>query len=131
MDIQQLSQKIRSLRELNDLRQDEMADRMSISTSCYAKIEQGKRADLGIIELQKIAQIFNLDLVDLLQIDKYTVSITNNNQRDGTQYNHNYCGTQTQSELQLSLLHKDEMIEQLKQELNTLRDIISILKNKE
>lgn len=132
MDICQLSQKIRQLREFNQLTQDEMADKLSVSTSTYAKIEQGRRADLGVLELEKIAQIFDMDLINLLQVEKYTISITNNHQKDGTQYNHNHCEHQAnnQSELQLMLSCKDEIISQLKQELNTLRDVIYLLKNK-
>lgn len=132
MDIHQLSQKIRSLREINHLTQDDMADKLSISTSSYAKIEQGQRMDLGVIELEKIAQIFNMDLVTLLQAEKYTVSIINNNHKDGTQYNHNYSGypVTNSSELQLLLSHKDEMIIQLKRQVETLTDIVNTFKSK-
>lgn len=130
MNIKLISQKVKQLRELHHLTQDDMAHQLNVSTSSYAKIEQGQRVDLGIVELEKIAQIFNMDLVEFLQTEKYTISITNHNQNDGTQYNHNYCGHQSTEQLQLSLSHKEEIITQLKQELQTLRDVIEILKAK-
>ncbi|MDO4442111.1 MAG: helix-turn-helix transcriptional regulator [Moraxella sp.] len=141
MNILELSQKVKKLRELNQLTQEEMAHQLNISTSAYAQIEQGRRKDLGVNELEKIAQIFNMALSQLIEIEKYTVSINNNNNKDGIQYNSNYYGVGGNSfevrELTLRLEHKDDIIKRqeqelliLRQELTTMQGIIKILKNK-
>ena len=56
-----LNEKLRQLRETNHWSQEEMAERMSMSPSGYAKIERGE-TKLNIEKLQTIAQIFNIDI---------------------------------------------------------------------
>jgi len=43
VNIMQINEKIKKVRELSRLTQEEMASRLNMSTNGYAKIEQGKR----------------------------------------------------------------------------------------
>lgn len=141
----EIYQKIRYLREINQLSQEEVAEQLGMSVTGYAKIERGETKDIGILKLEKIAHIFNIDLIQLLQSEKYIVSINNNNNQNGTQYNSNYYATpidtaiqveQSIKTLSLELTHKDEiiknkdvLIEQLQKELVTLKELIDLFKN--
>ena len=61
--------KLRMLREQNKLSQEEVAEQLSMSPSGYAKIERGE-TKLYLDKLEKIAHIFNIDVVDLINNDK-------------------------------------------------------------
>lgn len=61
--------KIRVMRELFQLSQEDMAGRMNMSPSGYAKIERGQTR-LQYDKLVRIAQIFNMNLSDLVDDDK-------------------------------------------------------------
>ncbi len=60
-----IQEKIRTLREINHLTQEQMAEELEISKNSYAKIEQGK-TKLNIERLQQIAHIFNINVADLI-----------------------------------------------------------------
>ena len=64
-----LNQKIRTIREQNALSQEDMATKMNMSVNGYAKIERGE-TKLRLDKLEQIAQIFNLDIVELLSSDQ-------------------------------------------------------------
>ena len=61
--------KIRMMRELRQLSQEDMAEKMNMSPSGYAKIERGETR-LQYDKLVQIAQIFNVSLSDLVDNDK-------------------------------------------------------------
>ncbi len=63
-----IQDKIRTLREINHLTQEDMAEELAISKNSYAKIEQGK-TKLNIERLQQIANIFNINVADLVGSD--------------------------------------------------------------
>lgn len=64
----EINDKVRALRELNHLSQEEMAEKLGMSTNGYAKIERGQRR-LDIPKLEQIATVFEMDLIDLLSFD--------------------------------------------------------------
>ena len=57
--------KIRVMREINQWSQEEMAEKLAMSANGYAKIERGQ-TNINIEKLKQIAQIFNIDMVDLI-----------------------------------------------------------------
>ncbi len=61
--------KIRMMREFRQLSQEDMAEKMNMSPSGYAKIERGETR-LQYDKLVQIAQIFNVSLSDLVDNDK-------------------------------------------------------------
>lgn len=70
--------KLHMLRIENHLTQEEMAEKLHLSTSAYCKIEYGE-TDLTLTRLNKIAQIFKLSPSTLFKIicgdDQKDVSI--------------------------------------------------------
>lgn len=60
-----IHEKIKHLREFNHWTQEEMAERMCMSPSGYAKIERGE-TKLYLDKIQQIAQIFEINIFDLL-----------------------------------------------------------------
>ncbi|EER46061.1 helix-turn-helix domain-containing protein [Actinobacillus minor] len=120
--------KIRIMRELHQWSQEEMAEKMAMSPSGYAKIERGE-TKLQYDKLVQIAQIFNLSVADLIESDKGVVFCMNDNSDYiYTSYNGNNESLQFEIEkLKLQLTHKDELLTQKEKELEGLRKIIQLL----
>lgn len=115
--------KIRVMREINQWSQEDMAEKLEMSPTGYAKIEHGK-TNLTLDKLKQIAQIFNIDVVELItQNDRsFFFSIGDNTN------NHNYVGVDQalameNEKLKLLLEAKDS-------EIAALKEIIGLLKNK-
>ncbi len=120
--------KIRMMRELRQLSQEDMAEKMNMSPSGYAKIERGETR-LQYDKLVQIAQIFNVSLSDLVDNDKGVIFFMNEN-GNNTSANY-YSGDHSImfeiEKLKLQLIHKDELLDQKEKELETLRKMISLL----
>ena len=61
-----LNSKIRELRESQNWSQEEMAEKMQMSKNGYARLERGE-GKLDWEKLQKIAAIFKIDVVQLIE----------------------------------------------------------------
>ncbi|HHF4486408.1 TPA: helix-turn-helix domain-containing protein [Haemophilus influenzae] len=120
--------KICMMRELRQLLQEDMAEKMNMSPSGYAKIERGETR-LQYDKLVQIAQIFNVSLSDLVDNDKGVIFFMNKN-GNNTSANY-YSGDHSImfeiEKLKLQLIHKDELLEQKEKELEMLRKMISLL----
>ena len=120
--------KIRMMRELRQLSQEDMAEKMNMSPSGYAKIERGETR-LQYEKLVQIAQIFNVSWSDLVDNDKGVIFFMNKN-GNNTSANY-YSGDHSImfeiEKLKLQLIHKDELLEQKEKELEMLRKMISLL----
>ena len=66
-----LSHKLKVLREVNDFTQEYVASILDISQNTYSLIEKGE-TKLTIDRLEKLARLYNMDLVDLLQLNEQT-----------------------------------------------------------
>lgn len=129
-------EKIRFLRELNNLSQEDMAEKLQMSVGGYAKIERGE-SSLNLNRLEQIAQIFNLDIVELLQIGNQGFIFVN----DGDN-NTNLSFISSNDSVEINRLkdiikHKEEIIalknealEQKTKENKLLLDIIETLKTR-
>jgi len=62
----ELAFKIRRLRELQQLSQEDMAFELGISQPAYSKIERGK-TELGVHRLQRIADVLKCSTGDLME----------------------------------------------------------------
>ncbi|UOO75995.1 helix-turn-helix domain-containing protein [Neisseria sp. Dent CA1/247] len=120
----QINEKIKKVRELNQLTQEEMAMQLNMSTNGYAKIERGKTR-LNIPTLEKIATVLGIDLVDLLSIDdKSLICLVSEN----SQYSSNYYGVDNSAEIermQLMLDHKEQLLIQKEREIEALKLALS------
>lgn len=130
--------KIRTMRQINQWTQEDMADKLNISVNGYAKLENGK-TKLNLEKLQKIAQIFNIDLIELISSKERTfIGLIGDNNHNIS----NYLGTneelsQENEKLKLVILHKEELLQskselitKLIDENNALKEIIELLKKK-
>lgn len=125
-----INEKIRALREINQWSQEEMAEKMQMSKNGYARIERGE-SKLDISRLEKIAEIFNLDVVELISSEEKSLilQIIGNNGN-----NTNYGSIEENiifenEKLKLKLQYKDEIIAQKEQEITMLKEVLDLLKS--
>lgn len=129
--IMQTHEKIRHLRELKKMTQEEVADALSMSTSGYSKIERGETR-LNIDRLQKIADILEVNLFDLMPQNDSNIIYTLN----GSYYNnfHNLIyENNNQYELEkfnIIIQNKDEVIAQKDREIERLQNLLDKLSEK-
>lgn len=131
-----INEKIRQLRESRAWTQEEMANKLSMSTQGYAKIERGDtRSNLD--RLEQISEVFGIDIIELLSFgeDGQINFSDSNNDRS---FNNTFFGTSSTNHLeveiqrlQLIVAHKDETIESLKREMKLLSEMNELLKGRE
>lgn len=116
----ELHEKIRVMREINQWSQEDMAEKLEMSPTGYAKIEHGK-TNLTIDKLKQIAQIFNIDMIELIsaQDKSFFFSIGSNN---------HYVGVNQSIAIENERLK--ELLESKESEISALKEIIALLKNK-
>jgi len=130
-----VNDKVRALRELNNWSQEEVAERMQISESSYSRLERGK-SKLDLEKLEKLAAIFKIDVAELITSDgKGLILFNGENSGNHSSY---YLGHQEEliwevEKLKLQLQHekelriaKEEMLQQKNDEIQALRQILSI-----
>lgn len=125
---------IRFIREINQWSQEEMATKLHMSTGGYAKVERGE-TKLHIDKLTQIAQIFNMDVVDLIRMDETNRVFLMPDNKGCLGINYGNYGSIYQNtngeveKLTLIISHKDDIIARQTQELETLRATIALLEN--
>lgn len=128
----QLNEKVRTLRELNDFSQEEMAAKLGMSTNGYAKIERGVRR-LDIPKLNEIATVLGMDLVELVNFDvEKAVNLIHENKqsiiyqinKDSPQ--NTYFGTNELEheieKLKLTIAHQQTLLEEKQREINQITE---------
>ena len=125
-----LNQKIRTIREQNALSQEDMATKMNMSVNGYAKIERGE-TKLRLDKLEQIAQIFNLDIVELLSSDQQNVFlISEHSNLSSNNYGKSSGNDFMIEKLNLIISHKDELLQKQSDEIASLKKIIALLEQK-
>lgn len=82
-------QQLQLLRLEKNLTQEQMSEKLNLSTSAYCKIEYGE-TDLTLTRLDKIAKILNMSTLDLFsRIDK-SIKSHSHNDNDGKNDARNY-----------------------------------------
>lgn len=139
------NQKIRALREIKQWSQEEMAEKLHMSLNGYAKIERGE-TKLTLDKLEQIANLFNMDALEFMHNANKGVYFMMNDTVDN---NTVYYGIQETQTIELEKLKleiqvkenmiaykeelikaKDQLLEQKQNEINSLKEIISLLKQK-
>lgn len=134
----QIGEKIKTIRELNDLSQEEVAHKLHMSVNGYAKLERGETR-LYFDNLERIAAVLNINVIDLLSVNEKAmlclvndgVIITQKNQNNKDIYQ-NFSNDKTQVELekcQLMLEHKNDLVHQQAERIKLLEDLVQSLKN--
>lgn len=136
-------EKIRQMREEKKWSQEEIATKLNISPSGYAKIERGETG-LTLKRLEQLADILETDILHLIQNEEPQCIYQFNNENGGETNQYVYMDSKQNTDkdkeietLNLIIAHKDELIEQYQErleqqnrELENLREIIALLKNK-
>jgi transcriptional regulator with XRE-family HTH domain len=121
-------EKIRFMREAKDWSQEEMATKLNMSVSGYSKIERGE-SRAYIPKLEQIAEVLEVDLTELIAFGERHILINeNSNNHSG-----NVIGSSPElvfenQKLHLMLVHKDETIEHLRQDIARLTDMLELYK---
>lgn len=117
------SEKIKIMREMNQWTQEEVAEKLGMSTTGYAKIERGQ-TNVSVEKLKQIAQIFNLNVAQLLDDDERFVicSIGDNH----SNYS-NYFGTNEKLSLENEKLK--QLLNAKESEIEALKKVIALLEN--
>jgi transcriptional regulator with XRE-family HTH domain len=127
-------EKIRFMRQSKNWSQDEMAEKLAMSVNGYAKIEQGK-TDAHFSKLEQIAEIFDMDVVELLTVgEKNVIFLIGDNSIGSNSINTSIINSSKEltfeiQKLQLMLEHKNELLEQKDSQIAKLEKIIALMEN--
>jgi transcriptional regulator with XRE-family HTH domain len=128
-----LAERIKFMRNFYGWSQEQMAEKLQLATSSYAKIERGQ-SDVTFSKLQQIVEIFGIELSDLFKLneknvfniicstDVHEVSSINIYTCDAAKFQHE------NEKLKFIVEQKDKEINLLQQHLNELREVISLFK---
>ena len=126
-----VNEKIRLIREAKGLTQEQVAEKLEMSSNAYGNIERGEN-DPKLSKLEKIAEIFEISLSDLVDLtDKGTVTINFSNQENKKSPKSKICISLPNTELEKQLLInelKDKELALQQREIENLREIIALLK---
>ena len=126
----QIYGKLRQLRKANHLSQEELALKLNMSPNGYAKIERGETR-LNIPRLEQIAEVFDMDIFELMQIDEqklvYQVNKNDNNNNNVAFNGISQDITTEIDKLKLIIGHKDELLVQKQREIEHLNKVIALL----
>ncbi len=122
-----VQEKIRSLREQNNLTQTDMAVRMNLSQNGYAKLERGE-SKLNLEKLQQLSDIFKIDITELVNTDKGVVCLFSENSTHSSNYYHSVANQEIEK-LHLIINHKDELLAQKDNEITALKKLLTMYEN--
>lgn len=122
-----INDKIRILREINNLTQDEMAEKMQMSTSGYSKIERGK-SKISMERLEQIANIFNIDVMELLtKGNGSSFYLLSESTSQSNYYGNSDSLNNEINKLKLIIQHKEELLRQKEVENSLLKTLVEAL----
>ena len=129
-----INEKIRQLREQHQLSQENMADKLGMSVTGYAKIERGEvRSNLP--RLEQISEVFDMDICELLSYGEPEKVYFNNSVTESTNSNNFLFAVGNDNlekaiqQLQLIISHKDELLAQKDKIILGLEREIALLRN--
>ncbi|RKZ59749.1 MAG: XRE family transcriptional regulator [Candidatus Parabeggiatoa sp. nov. 3] len=129
-------EKIRSCRREKGWSQEDMAEKLDLSVNGYANIERGE-TDVQLSRLEKIAETFGIELLELFNWGEKTVFyVVNNNSQlscySNQEHNQNHFEMTDLSSEKKELQHELEktrlIVTQQEKEIAYLNEIISLLK---
>lgn len=113
-----LGNKIRKIREIKGLKQENVADKIGLSLSSYGKIERGE-VKLSVERLSTIANAMDLPINAILEFDEgvninFSANTFNENSHGGYYQNPHF---------------NHQNVEELKSQIETLKGVIANLEN--
>ena len=120
-------EKIRFIRHLKGWSQEEVAHKLEMSVNGYSSIERGE-TDVKLSRLEQIAQVFEMELLELLGVNDKTVFRGTHNNNNQFHYSHIHSLSVGQTELKHELEKAQLVNEQLDKEVAYLKEEILYLK---
>ena len=112
-------EKIKFVRQLKELSQEEMAEKLGLSLNGYTNIERG-HADAPLSRIQQIADVFEMDLMELMGFGERNVVVFVGNENRNV-FQHSNPSVELTHELekaQLEITYLKEIIELMKSNQN-------------
>ena len=113
VDNETIAQNLRRIREIKGLKQENVASKLGITTNGYGKIERGETS-LNLDRLSQLADVFGVELNDILHLDErvvYHIRNMQNSAPHGTVNNYSLTEKEiTDIQQNMDSLHK--MIQQ-------------------
>lgn len=127
----QSNEKIKLMREMKNWTQEDVAEKLSMSTTGYAKIERGQ-TNISVDKLKQIAQIFNVNVAQLLDDNEPFIfcSIGDNHSNYNNYFGMNEKLVAKNEKLVLELQLKDELLKQKDAEILALKEVIELIKSR-
>jgi transcriptional regulator with XRE-family HTH domain len=127
-------EKIKRLRQDKGWSQEEIANKLNMSTNAYGCIERGD-TDVSLSRLEDISAVFEIDIADFFdkKIGVFNLGGTQNNQQNWCQVHNSIDNLKNQIELEKSqlIIEKLEVTIQAQQsEINYLKEINELMKAK-
>jgi transcriptional regulator with XRE-family HTH domain len=124
-----VAEKIKRLRKSKGFSQDDMAERMHISQSAYARIENGESHSWAA-HIEKLSEILEIKPEDFLTDETNNLEQENTDQKGGMAFQ--FVGTiNTINNLSEKLIEQyEERIKELKEQVKELKEELKTVKNK-
>ncbi len=118
-----LGKKIRLLREMKELKQDYMAEKLDMTVNGYGKIERDE-SDLSFTRMNQIAKLLEISVPELVNLEKQQIgyTFTINNENIETLQNIANIGTYTDNGI-------SKRIDKLEQDLDLLKSTLQLISN--
>ncbi|BAP55089.1 transcription factor, MBF1 [Thioploca ingrica] len=123
-------EKIRFMRQSKNWSQEEMADKLGMSTNGYANIERGE-TDVPFSRLEQIAKTLDVELLELLSFGERNIFylVTGDNSQFNNHIKMQQSGHLDESiELQHELEKMYLILKQRENEIEYLKEIINLMK---
>ncbi|MGX3020713.1 helix-turn-helix domain-containing protein [Ursidibacter sp. B-7004-1] len=122
--------KVKLMREMNQWTQEDMAEKLNMSVTGYAKIERGQ-TNVSLEKLKQIAMVFNINVAQLLDDNATPVlcSIGDNHSNYTNYFGMNEALVAENQRQKLELEYKNQLLQQKENEILALRKVISLLEN--
>lgn len=122
---------VRTMREMNQFTQEEMAEKLGISVNGYSKLERGI-SKFSLEKLEQIANIFNINVSELYSAKEkgFFCFFSENSQNNSNYYANSDVVALENEKLKLIITHKDEIIAQKDKEIAHLTKMVAMLEQK-
>ncbi|MGD1839454.1 MAG: helix-turn-helix domain-containing protein [Thermonemataceae bacterium] len=106
--------RIRKIREEREYSQEYVAEQLGISQNAYSKIEINQTQNFTLERLEKLAQIFEVSIADILGVER-SLHIYSNSDQHSDQINN-------QNQGDINKYESPEVLELLRAELKAMRE---------
>ncbi|MGH2553891.1 MAG: helix-turn-helix domain-containing protein [Chitinophagaceae bacterium] len=119
--------KIKKLRELKGLKQDDVAERLNISQAAYSRLEKDE-VKVDVNTLERIAEVFQMRVEEIIYFDEKSSFFINNHNSHVANGGVNYGTINDAALLNKSFLELNERFERQRKEIEDLKVELSNLK---